>query len=55
MGVPRIFGGDAEAVEAAACKAALSGFESRRHLQFRAACIELLAINAGDAVFSPTR
>jgi hypothetical protein len=31
------FGGDAEAVEAAACKAALSGFESRRHLQFHAA------------------
>ena len=27
------FGGDAEAVEATACKAVLSGFESHRHLQ----------------------
>ena len=26
-------GGDAEAVEAPACKAGLSGFESHRHLQ----------------------
>ena len=26
------FGGDAEAVEAPACKAGLSGFESHRHL-----------------------
>jgi hypothetical protein len=30
----KIFGGDAEAVEALVCKTGLSGFESRRYLHF---------------------
>jgi hypothetical protein len=31
---PKELGGDAEVVEALVCKTSLSGFESRRYLQF---------------------